>query len=113
MLCLQSVVKDHNSGAAASGVVEKEDMKAVDNILDEWFKAGKEDMDDDIPDELPDISDPQPVVLKSDKTEKVQKKAENKKSDKISHKKKSKEEITSKKETSKTGKYLDMFVNQC
>jgi len=93
-----------NIGAAASGVVEKEDMKAVDNILDEWFKAGKEDIDDDIPDELPDISDPQPVVLKSDKTEKVQKKAENKKSDKISHKKKSKEEKTSKKETSKTGK---------
>ena len=55
---------------AESGVVEKEAMKEVDNILDEWFKGGKEDVDD-VPDDLPDIVEqPKTTVQKEVKKKK-------------------------------------------
>ncbi|XP_023326741.1 uncharacterized protein LOC111700149 isoform X2 [Eurytemora carolleeae] len=54
----QGGVSDIACGAV-SGIVEKEAMKEVDNILDQWFKGGREEVDDDddIPDDLPDIDD--------------------------------------------------------
>jgi len=64
---LQDNLPDPALGSA-SGISGKDAMQEVDDLLDQWFKGGKESIDDDVPDDLPDIVQvPKPTLKKEPK----------------------------------------------